>query len=150
MQRDSPTDRERGLTVLTQLRDMCLHEHWALSEVPMIEAFIAWEQGRRGELDGAIAASRAAVDDLFNAGQLAWCIPPTRVFVETLLARGGEADLQEAEAAIERLAAAPADEGRPEISFSAAPNFGYLARPQPCLREGDGGSEPVGPAAHHQ
>ncbi|MGA7053485.1 MAG: hypothetical protein WBZ37_19865 [Mycobacterium sp.] len=73
-----------------------------------------------------------------------------RVREETLLALGSEADLQEAESAIERLAAAPADEGRPEISFSAAPNFGYLARPQPCLRASDGGSKPVGPAAHHQ
>ena len=109
MHRDSPADRERGLTVLTQLRDMCLHEHWTLSEVPFIESYIAWEQARRGDLDGAIAASRAAVDDLFNAGQLAWAIPPTRVFVEALLTRGGEADLQEAQTAIERLAAAPID-----------------------------------------
>ena len=109
MHRDSPADRERGLTVLTQLREMCLHEHWTLSEVPMVEAFIAWEQARRGDLDGAIAALRAAVDDLFQAGQFAWAIPPTSMFAETLLTRGGEADLQEAQTAIERLAAAPMD-----------------------------------------
>jgi class 3 adenylate cyclase len=107
MHRDSPADRERGLTALTQLRDMCLHEHWTLSEVPEIEAFIAFEQATRGDLDGAIVALRAAVDDLFNAGQFAWSIPPTGMFVETLLSRGGEADLQEAQTAIERLAAAP-------------------------------------------
>jgi class 3 adenylate cyclase len=107
MHRDSPADRERGLMALTQLRDMCLHEHWTLSEVPEIEAFIAWEQARRGDLDGAIAALRAAVDDLFDAGQFAWSIPPTGMFVETLLSRGGEADLKEAQTAIERLAAAP-------------------------------------------
>jgi adenylate cyclase len=99
MHRDSPADREHGLTALTQLRDMCLHEHWTLSEVPEIEAFIAWEHARRGDLDGAIAALRAAVDDLFNAGQFAWCIPPTGMFMETLLTRGGEADLQEAQTA---------------------------------------------------
>jgi class 3 adenylate cyclase len=109
MHRDSPADRERGLTVLTQLREMCLHEHWTLSEVPFIDAYIAWEGARRGDLDGAIAVLGPAVDDLFKGGQLAWCIPPTRVFVETLLARGGEADLQEAQTAIERLAAAPMD-----------------------------------------
>ena len=107
MHRDSPADRERGLTALTQLRDMCLDEHWTLSEVPMIEAFIAWEQARLGDLDGAIAVLRAAVDDLFEAGQFAWCIPPTGMFVETLLTRGGEADLQEAQTAIERFAASP-------------------------------------------
>ena len=109
MHRDSPADRERGLQVLTQLRDMCLHEHWTLSEVPFIDAYVAWEQARRGDLDGAIAALRTAVDDLFDAGQLAWCIPPSRLFAETLLTRGGEADLQEAQTAIERLAAAPID-----------------------------------------
>ncbi len=109
MHRESPADRERGLTVLTQLRDMCLHEHWTLSEVPMVEAFIAREQARRGDLDGAIAALRAAVDDLFQAGQFAWSIPPTGMFVETLLSRGGEADLQEAQTAIERLSAARMD-----------------------------------------
>jgi class 3 adenylate cyclase len=107
LHRDSAADRERGLTVLTHLRDMCLHGHWTLSEVPFIEAYIAWEQGRRGDLDGAITVMRAAVDALFDAGQFAWCITPTRVFVETLLARGGEADLQEAQTAIERLAATP-------------------------------------------
>jgi hypothetical protein len=105
--RDSTADRERGVTALTELRDMCLHEHWTLSEVPLIDAFIAWEQGRREDLDGAIATLRAAVDDLFQAGQFAWCIPPTGMFVETLLTRGAEADLQDAQTAIERLAAAP-------------------------------------------
>ncbi|WP_414687302.1 ATP-binding protein [Mycobacterium sp.] len=109
LHRDSPADRERGLAVLTQLRDMCLHGHWTLSEVPFIDAYIAWEHGRRGDLDGAIPTMRAAVADLFEAGQFAWCITPTRVFVETLLARGGEADLREADAAIDRLAAAPVD-----------------------------------------
>jgi hypothetical protein len=110
LHRDSPADRERGLTMLTQLREMCLNGHWTLSEVPLIEAYIAWEQGRRGDLDGAIAAMGAAVDDLFEAGQFGWCIPPTGLFVETLLTRGGEADLQEAQTTIERLAAAPNDE----------------------------------------
>ena len=109
MHRDSPADRERGLTVLTELREMCLHEHWTLSEVPMVEAFIAREQASRGDLDGAIPAMRAAVDGLFQAGQHAWAIPPSSMFAETLLTRGGEADLQEAQTAIERLAAAPMD-----------------------------------------
>jgi class 3 adenylate cyclase len=113
--RDSPADRARGLAVLTQLRDMCLHGHWTLSEVPFIEAYIAWEQGRRGDLDDAIPALRAAVDDLFQAGQFAWCITPTRVFVETLVARGGEADLREADAAIDRLEAAPSNQLDREI-----------------------------------
>jgi hypothetical protein len=55
---------------------------------------------------------RAAVDHLVRGGQLlAWGVPATGVLVETLLDRGTDADVAEAEAAIERLAAAPADEG---------------------------------------
>jgi hypothetical protein len=40
-----------------------------------------------------------------------WGIPATGVLAETLLNRGAESDVAEAEAAIGRLAAAPADEG---------------------------------------
>ncbi|MDT5287981.1 MAG: hypothetical protein QOF88_2870, partial [Mycobacterium sp.] len=55
---------------------------------------------------------RAAVDHLFREGQLlAWGIPATGVLVETLLDRGADDDVAEAEAEAERLAAAPTDEG---------------------------------------
>jgi hypothetical protein len=60
----------------------------------------------------AIPLMRAAVDHQFREGQLPMAgIPATGVLVETLLDRGTDADVAEAEAAIERLAAAPADEG---------------------------------------
>ena len=53
-----------------------------------------------------------AVDQLVREGQLpSWGIPATGVLVETLLDRGAEGDVAEAEAAIERLADAPADDG---------------------------------------
>jgi hypothetical protein len=53
----------------------------------------------------------AALDQLVREGQLlSWGIPATGVLVETLLERGTESDVVEAEAAIERLAAAPADD----------------------------------------
>jgi hypothetical protein len=55
---------------------------------------------------------RAAVDDLVRTGQLLqWGIPATAVLVETLLDRGTESDVAEAEVAIERIAAAPSDDG---------------------------------------
>ena len=55
---------------------------------------------------------RAAVDELVREGRLlSWGIPATGVLVETLLERGAEGDLAEAEAAIDRLATVPADEG---------------------------------------
>jgi hypothetical protein len=51
---------------------------------------------------------RAAVDHLFREGHLlTWGIPATGVLVETLLDRGADGDVAEAEAATERLAVAP-------------------------------------------
>jgi hypothetical protein len=55
---------------------------------------------------------RAAVDHLVHDGQLlSWGVAATGVLVETLLDHGAEGDVAEAQAAIERLAGAPADEG---------------------------------------
>ena len=53
---------------------------------------------------------RAAVDYLFREGRLlAWSAPATGVLVETLLDRGADGDVVEAEAAIDRLARLPAE-----------------------------------------
>jgi hypothetical protein len=49
---------------------------------------------------------------MVRQGQLLqWGIPATGVLVETLLDRSADGDVAEAEAAIKRLAAAPADDG---------------------------------------
>jgi hypothetical protein len=54
----------------------------------------------------------SAADHLFREGRLLfWSVAATGVLVETLLDRGADGDVTEAEAAIERLTAAPADEG---------------------------------------
>ena len=80
--------------------------------LPLVNVYLARERARRGDRDEAIPLMRAAVDHLFREGQLlVWGIPATGVLVETLLDRGTEGDVAEAEAAIERLAAAPAEEG---------------------------------------
>ena len=63
---------------------------------------------------------RAAIDDLFHAGQLAYCIPATGFLVETLLERGADGDVAEAEAAIDRLAAAPGRRGAGDTRRLAA------------------------------
>jgi hypothetical protein len=55
---------------------------------------------------------RAGADHLFREGRLlAWGVPATGVLVETLLDRSAENDVAEADTAIQRFAAAPADEG---------------------------------------
>jgi adenylate cyclase len=63
-----------------------------------------------GDPDGAIALLREATDDLFDAGQFAYCVAAIKLLVETLLARGDDADIREAELALNRLATAPFDD----------------------------------------
>src|SRR5262249_56101708 len=80
--------------------------------LPLVNVYLARERARRGDRDSAIPLMRAAVDHLFREEWLLlWGVPATGVLVETLLDRGAEGDVAEAEAAIERLAVAPADEG---------------------------------------
>ena len=54
---------------------------------------------------------RKVVNDFFEAGQLAYGAAGTAVLVETLLDRGTEGDVAEAQSAIDRAANLPADEG---------------------------------------
>ena len=107
-----PTDaeRDRGQQVLAEVSDV-LRRWGHLSDLPMVDTYVARERARGGDRDAAIPLMRAAADHLARQGQLVWGIPATSVLVETLLDRGAEGDVAEAEAAIERLADAPADDG---------------------------------------
>jgi class 3 adenylate cyclase len=111
MHRESPTERERGLKVLGKVRDLCLDGRFYLSEVRAVDMYTARERARRGDRDGALPVMRAAVDEALRSGQFGHSDSGTAALVETLLEDGGEDEVAEAEAAIERLAAAPADDG---------------------------------------
>ena len=106
VQHDSADRRRRGFEVLAELRDMCVKKRFALNAVPSLEAFAAYTNVERGDLDGAIVQLRSAADDSFHTGNFAVAEGVTLMLVETLLAPGGEADVAAAEAAIDRLAAA--------------------------------------------
>jgi len=114
--RQTAAERNRGQTLLGDVRDAFLRGGHNLAELPIVNVYLARERARDGDGDEAVMLMRAAVDDLVREGQLlGWGVPATSVLVETLLDRGAEGDLQaeldEAEAAIDRLAAAPAEDG---------------------------------------
>jgi class 3 adenylate cyclase len=105
-------ERDRGQKLLAQVSDVFLRRRHNLGELPIVNVCLARERSRRGDRDDAIPLMRAAVDDLFRQGQLlSYGVPATGVLVETLVDRGDDDDVAKAEAAIARLAAAPADEG---------------------------------------
>ena len=112
MHRHTDAERDRGQTLLAEVGDEFLRRGYLLCDLPIVEVYVARERARRGDRDEAIPLMRAAVDHLFREGRLpVWGPAATGVLVETLLDRGADSDVAEAEAAIERLAAAPADEG---------------------------------------
>ena len=102
-------DRRRGLELLTPLRDMWVRQRYQLSELPLLELYIGREQASCGDLDDGLAVIRKSVEDLCTRGHVGYYIPATGVLVETLLDRGANRDLAEAEAAIAGLASAPVD-----------------------------------------
>jgi hypothetical protein len=109
--RHTAPERDRGQTLLAEVSDVFLRRGHNLGELPIANVYLARERARGGDRDDALSLMRAAVDDLFREGQLlAWGTQATGVLVETMLDHGTDADMAEAEAAIERLAAAPADD----------------------------------------
>ncbi|MGO9352047.1 MAG: adenylate/guanylate cyclase domain-containing protein [Mycobacterium sp.] len=110
--RQTAAERDRGRKLLSEVSDAFLRRGHNLADLPLVEAYVARERARCGDRDAVIPLMRAAVDHLFREGQLLLhCIPATGVLVETLLDRGTESGVAEAEAAIERLAAARTDDG---------------------------------------
>ena len=108
--RDNAAERERGHQLLAEVNDVFLHRRYILCELPIVNVYVARERARRGDRDDATPLMRAAVDDLVREGELlASGILATGVLVETLLDRGAENDVAEAQAAIDRLATAPGD-----------------------------------------
>ncbi len=109
-----PTDAERdhGDKFLAEVSEEFVRRESLLCHLPIVNVYLARETARRGDRDQAIPLMRAAANHLARQGQLlGWGIPATGVLVQTLLDRGAESDVAEAEAAIERLATAPAEEG---------------------------------------
>jgi hypothetical protein len=112
--RHTDAERSSGQKLLAEGSEAVLRRRHSLSELPLVHVYLARESARRGDRDEAIPLMFAAVDHPAREGQLlswGYAIPATGVLVETLLDSGAEADVADAEATIERLAAAPADEG---------------------------------------
>jgi ATP/maltotriose-dependent transcriptional regulator MalT len=95
---------------MVHTRDTWLRMH-ALFLIPVAELWVARERARRGDRDAAIAVMRQAEDEMHQAGRLFYGVWSTGVLVETLLERGTQDDLAEAQKAIDRLAVLWVDDG---------------------------------------
>jgi adenylate cyclase len=105
LQRDS-AQRERGLALCRQVREMAVDGRYYRTHVPVIDAWIAEEMIKRGDR-GAVPLLRASIDELYSLELLGYWLWGTGVLVEALLERGTDSDVQEAETAVERLSTHP-------------------------------------------
>ena len=105
------TRREKGIELLTRARDSTEGRRFVGIASVIVEPELAREKMRNGDLDGAIELARAVVERSYASGEMMWRWLAVTALVEALLAHGTDVDVQEAQAAIERLAAVPTDEG---------------------------------------
>jgi hypothetical protein len=103
--------REAGLDLFSQARDMAVAERFSLSALTIVEPEFAWEEARTGDLDGAIELMRGVVGGAYESGDMIWRGRATEVLVQLLVRRGSSGDQSEAQAAIDQLAAVPTDPG---------------------------------------
>jgi adenylate cyclase len=108
---DGGPHRKEGLNLLIQAREAALKKGFTMNAAAVVDPEIATEKSRNGDLDGAIELARSAIDDMFDRGAMFLRGVATTVLVEALLERGADGDLDEAQAAIDRLAAVPTDPG---------------------------------------
>ncbi|MGH3563349.1 MAG: cyclase, partial [Mycobacterium sp.] len=101
---------ETVLALLNQGREANLR-HGYVQSARTVGTEIVRQKARLGDIAGAIELARAVVDYLFDTGEMITRGEATRVLVESLLQRGGDGDVEAAQAAVGRLAAVPTDPG---------------------------------------
>jgi adenylate cyclase len=108
----SPTGRRgEGLDLLAKVRERTFGQEFTLTVAPVIDSFLARERARVGDVDEAIEVARRTVADLSLADRCINNAMATSAFVELLLLRGEQRDVDAAKAAIDWLAAKPIDDG---------------------------------------
>ncbi len=103
--------RAEGFELLAKAREAALDGRAALVCVPMIDVERAKELVREGDLDAAIELLRSVVDEESTNGEMFFRGAAVALLVDTLLQRGTDAHIHEAQAEIERLAAVPTERG---------------------------------------
>ncbi len=103
LSQDDEEDRRQGAELMAQIRDI-----WARRQIffllPVTDVWGARETARLGDLDAAIGAMQHAVGEL-RGGYPFYSVWVIGVLVETLLKRGSESDLAEAQDLVSELTA---------------------------------------------
>jgi adenylate cyclase len=109
--RREDADRERGFELLAKAARLALDHRYTIIAAWCANLDVAAEKHRRGDYDTAIELAEDVLENELRCGEhinLGWT---TTILVESLLHRDGEGDLDAAHAAVDRLAALPAEPG---------------------------------------
>jgi adenylate cyclase len=105
-------DRDTGARILQELHEASHRRGFTIpNNRPLVDAHLAREMGRLGDVDGAIELARSAVDQNRRSGETIWRGAKTAILVDLLLMRGSEADVRQAGSIVAKLAAVPTDPG---------------------------------------
>jgi adenylate cyclase len=104
-------DQAAGIEALTAAREMIVREKLTTTLRRLTDLEFARAKLRSGEPDGAIALAREVLDEQFATGEMIFRGPATAVLGEALLHRDTESDIDEAQKAVDRLAAVPTGPG---------------------------------------
>jgi adenylate cyclase len=109
--RQHGAQRADGFQLLGKAREAAVGERIAMGVIPIVDIEMAKEKAGSGDLDDAIDLLRRVVDDEYCTGEALCLATAVGALVESLLQRGADADVLEAESAIARLAAVPVEPG---------------------------------------
>jgi adenylate cyclase len=100
-----------GFALLAAARAAALQQRFTLGAAWFVDTSVAAQKAQAGDLDEAIELARTVLEDEYASGGFLVRAPATAVLVEALLRRRADTDLQEAQAAIDRLAAVSTEPG---------------------------------------
>ena len=104
-------DREGGLELLAQVRESAVRQQYSMVAVPLIDGILAHEATRIGDYERAVDLSRKALEELTIDGGAIWVPRTCAILAEAHLRGGTTKDIDEADAAADRLAVLPTDPG---------------------------------------
>ena len=104
-------ESQQGIELVALVREAAMHRQYSMVAVPLVDGVMAREATRLGDFDRAVELARSAFDELTTNGGTIWIPLASTTLVEALLQRGAKHDLEEAQAAADRLAALPTDPG---------------------------------------
>jgi adenylate cyclase len=94
-------EREAGFSLLADVRDRITQNQFSFAVFGYLDVLTAMKKVAAGDFDSAIEISRSVTDDLFRTGESIWPLA-TNVLVDSLLLRGGDKAVAEAQAALNR------------------------------------------------